>query len=130
MTEPVLVGLLFADRIIQENNGKKGVIGTFSTFHSAKFPAIFAPWGIYAAVTNLEGEHTFAINLVCETSNQVIINLSGDINSKSSTDVIEITPTILNAVFPRAGKYDLTFIIDGHTIGSRRLTVTNDNPRG
>lgn len=129
MTEPVFVGLLFADRIIQENNGKKGIIGTFSTFHSANFPVVFPPWGIYAAVTNLEGEHTFAINLVCETSNQVIVNLSGDINSKSSTDVIEISPQIFNAVFPRAGKYDLTFSIDGHTIGSRRLTVVNDKPR-
>jgi hypothetical protein len=35
MKEPVCTALLFADRIIVENNGKKGIIGTFSR--------IFAP---------------------------------------------------------------------------------------
>lgn len=129
MTEPILVGLLFADKLIEEKNGKKGIIGTFNTFHSARFPVIFPPWAIYAAATNLEGQHSFAINLVCEKTSQVIVNMNGEIQAKSALEVIEITPTIINALFPRAGNYDLTFLIDGKQIGTRLLKVDDKHLR-
>ena len=37
MKEPVCTALLFADRIIVENNGKKGIIGTFSRIFALPF---------------------------------------------------------------------------------------------
>jgi hypothetical protein len=123
MAEPVLVGLLFADRIIIENNGKKGIIGTFSIFNSPNFPVVFPPWAIYAAVTNLQGKHTFSINLVHEPTSQVILPINGEFEARELSDVVELTPTIMGAVFPRDGVYSLTFNIDGAQVGSRILIV-------
>jgi len=65
MAEPVLVALLFADRVIvEEKNKKKTIVGTFTRFYSDKFPVSFPPWYIYAAVTNISEDHSFSLNLV------------------------------------------------------------------
>jgi len=123
-SEIVLVGLLFADRVIIENNGKKGIIGTFNSFQSASFPMMFPPWFIYAAATNLEGDHEFSLNLVADdNTDQVVAALSGHVSVKSPSDVVELTPGIVGAVFPRAGLYSLIFKIDGREVGSRALIV-------
>ncbi len=123
MSEPILIGLLFADRIITEKNGKKGIIGIFSQFASPKFPVIFPPWAIYAAVTNLTGKHKFAINLIHEEASQNILPINGEFDSKDRNAVIEFTPQINGVVFPDQGKYNLSFHIDGTVIGSRILNV-------
>lgn len=127
--EVVLVGLLFADRVIVENNGKKGIIGTFNSFQSATFPALFPPWFIYAAATNLEGDHEFSLNLVADdNTDQVVVALSGHVAVKNRNDVIELTPGIAGAVFPRAGQYSLIFKIDSREVGSRVLIVREVRP--
>jgi hypothetical protein len=123
MSEPVLVGLLFADKIIIENNGKRGIIGTFNRFYSKKFPIMFPPWAIYAAVTNLEGKHEFALTLAREETNQVVMPLNGQFEVRSRNDVVELTPSIIGVVFPSQGTYILTFSIDGTQVGARVLSV-------
>jgi hypothetical protein len=123
MAEPVLVGLLLADRIITEDNGKKGVIGTFSRFLAPSFPFAFPPWAIYAAVTNLEGQHEFSLNLAREDDGTVIMPLSGKLQAGSRLDVIEITPSINGLLFPSGGKYVLSFLIDDFPIGARIVFV-------
>ena len=123
MAEPVLVGLLFADHIITEKNNKRGIIGTFSRFHTARFPARFPPWHIYAAVTNLAGEHDFSLNLVFDRAQQVIVPINGKFSVEEPNAVVELTFRIDGAVFPEEGKYTLTFNIDGAPVGSRVLEV-------
>lgn len=123
MSEPVLVGLLFADHIITEKNGKRGIIGTFTNITSEKFPAVFRPWHIYAAVTNIEGNHEFALNLVKDDTSQVILPISGQIGSKESKAVIELDFDVTGAVFPAPGDYNLTLLIDGNQVGTRILEV-------
>ncbi len=123
MDEPVLAGLLFADKIITEDNGKKAVIGTFTRFFAPAFPASFPPWAIYAAVTNVSGEHAFTLQLFETDSNQVILPLSGKFEANQKSDVVELTPTIMGAVFPKPGKYTLLFMVDGEQIGARTLFV-------
>jgi len=123
MHNPILIGLLFADKIITENNGKKGIIGTFSIFNGKKFPAVFPPWSLYAGFTNIEGNHEFAINLVKDDTDQVVLPLSGNFDSKSLDAVIELTFTIGGIVFPGPGVYNLVLSIDGKQVGARILTV-------
>ena len=66
MPEPVFVALLLADRVITEDNQKKAIIGTFTQFTVRQVPAGLPPWYVYAAVTNLAGEHPFSLNLVVD----------------------------------------------------------------
>jgi hypothetical protein len=128
MAEPVLVGLLFADHIVTEKNNKKGIIGTFSKFHAARFPARFPPWHIYAAVTNLTGEHDFSLNLVYDKAQQVIIPINGKMKVEEPNAVVELTFRIDGAVFPEEGKYTLTFNVDGAQVGCRLLEVSGLPP--
>ncbi|MCX7787275.1 MAG: hypothetical protein N2442_06225 [Spirochaetes bacterium] len=83
----------------------------------------FPRFGIYAAVTSLTGKHDFALNLVNDETQQVVIALSGGFESQEPLRVIEITPIFELTLFPKPGRYHLTFVIDGNQIGSRVLMV-------
>ncbi|MBN2532667.1 MAG: hypothetical protein JXB88_07240 [Spirochaetales bacterium] len=123
MGEPVLVALLFADRVIEEKNHKKGIIGTFSRFYADTFPVQFPPWFIYAAVTNISGENSFSLNLVLEKAQQVILPISGKCQVDNTRSVVELIFPVFRAIFPEEGIYALTFNIEGLPIGSRILEV-------
>jgi len=124
MAEPVLVGLLFADRVITEHNGQRGLIGIFNGLRAPKFPVAFPPWFIYSAVTNLlPGKHSFTLNLICDATNQVIVSLTGEFETAESSQGNELVSVIGRALFPQAGTYTLSFHVDGDYVGARNLEV-------
>ena len=123
MTEPVFVALLMADRVITEDNQKKAIIGTFTQFTVRQVPAGMPPWFIYAAVTNLAGEHPFSVNLVFDRSQQVIFSAGGTLKVDETRRVVELVIPVPNVVFPEAGTYVVSFHVDGEQIGSRILDV-------
>ncbi len=123
MTEPVFVALLIADRVITEDNQKKGIIGTFTQFTVRQFPAALPPWFIYAAVTNLVGEHTFSLNLLFDRSQQVIFSAGGKVAVDQPRRVIELVIHVPNVVFPDEGTYTISFHIDGDLLATRILDV-------
>ena len=123
MSEPVFVALLLADRVITEDNQKKCIIGTFTQFTTRQVPAGFPPWFIYAAVTNLIGEHSFSINIVFDRTQQVLFSAGGKVNVDALRRVVEIVVPVVNAVFPEAGSYLVLFNIDGIQVGTRMLEI-------
>lgn len=123
MSEPVLLALLFADKVITENNNKKGIIGTFDRFMSQTFPVVFPPWAIYIAFTNSIGKHNFALNLTHLETNQVALPINGEFESESTEMAVELTFNLGGVVFPKEGRYNLSFYIDGELVGSRVLVV-------
>ena len=123
MTEPVFVALLMADRVITEDNQKKAIIGTFTQFTVRQVPAGLPPWFIYAAVTNLAGEHPFSLNLVFDRSQQVIFSAGGTLKVDDPRRVVELVIPVPNVVFPDAGTYVVSFHVGGEQIGSRILDV-------
>jgi hypothetical protein len=129
MTEPVFVALLLADRVITEDNQKKAIIGTFTQFTVRQVPASLAPWFVYAAVTNLAGEHSFSLNLVVDRTQQVIFSAGGTLRVDEPRRVVELVIPVPNVVFPEAGTYIVTFHVEGEQIGSRILDVVQAEPR-
>jgi len=123
MPEPVFVALLLADRVITEDNQKKAIIGTFTQFTVRQVPAGLPPWFIYAAVTNLAGEHPFSLNLVFDKSQQVIFSAGGNLKVDDPRRVVELVIPVPNVVFPEAGTYVVSFHVSGEQIGSRILDV-------
>jgi len=123
MPEPVFVALLLADRIVTEDNQKKVIVGTFTQFTVQQVPAGLPPWFIYAAVTNVVGEHSFSINLVFDRSQQVIFSAGGTVSVDDPRRVIELVIPAPNVVFPEEGTYAVLFNLDGGQIGSRILDV-------
>ena len=130
MTEPVFVALLAADRVISEDNGKKGIIGTFTQFNAVQFPARFPPWFVYAAVTNLADAHSFSLNVVNDGTQQVVFSAAGQFTVDQPRKVVELVVPMLSVVFPAPGTYNLLFNVDGQQIGSRLLeTAKVDAPQ-
>lgn len=123
MKEPVCIALLFADRVIVENNGKKGIIGTFSKIFSPTFPVNSAPWGIYAAVTNIVGKHDFALTLTNMETDLDILPITGQLQSQNPEEVLELTFNTSGVTFPSVGKYSLSFTIDKELLSSIILYV-------
>jgi hypothetical protein len=129
MPEPVFVALLLADRVITEDNQKKAIIGTFTQFTVRQVPAGLPPWFIYAAITNLAGEHPFSLNLVFDKSQQVIFSAGGTLKVDDPRRVVELVIPVPNVVFPEAGTYVVSFHVGGEQIGSRILDVVlNEGP--
>ncbi len=123
MPEPVFVALLLADRVITEDNQKKGIIGTFTQFTVRQVPAGLPPWFVYAAVTNIAGEHPFSLNLVVDRTQQVIFSAGGTLRVDEPRRVVELVIPVPGVVFPEAGTYNVTFHVDGEQIGTRILDV-------
>jgi hypothetical protein len=129
MPEPVFVALLLADSVITEDNQKKAIIGTFTQFTVRQVPAGLPPWFIYAAVTNLAGEHPFSLNLVFDRSQQVVFSAGGTLKVDDPRRVVELVIPVPNVVFPEAGTYVVSFHVGGEQIGSRILdVVASDTP--
>ncbi|EPG74359.1 hypothetical protein LEP1GSC058_2369 [Leptospira fainei serovar Hurstbridge str. BUT 6] len=123
-SEPVLLALLFADRVITEDNGKRGIIGTFTKFFAQQFPVVFPPWGIYICVTNLTpGDHEFTLELEFADTSEKIMGVGGTIRVNNGAEPVEIGIPIPHAVFPREGRYILLLRIGGDIVGSRPLWV-------
>ena len=123
MPEPVFVALLLADRVITEDNQKKAIIGTFTQFTVRQVPAGLPPWYVYAAVTNISGEHPFSLNLVVERTKQVMFSSGGTLRVDEPRRVVELVIPIPNVVFPETGTYIVSFHVGGEQIGSRILDV-------
>jgi hypothetical protein len=128
MPEPVFVALLMADRVITEDNQKKAIIGTFTRFTVRQFPALLPPWFIYAAVTNISGEHSFSVNMVSDATQQVVFSAGGKIDIDNPRRVVELVIQVANIAFPQKGNYLVIFFIDGQQIGSRVLEVQPPEP--
>lgn len=121
MSEPVIHALLTADRVIREDNAKTGVIGIFTNFNFASFPAISPPWFIYAVVSNIEGEHEFSFNLVDQGSSIVVLSVGGRMAAKERGEDITIALPVANVSFPKEGTYTLVFRIDGKEVAYNKV---------
>lgn len=130
MSEPVLLALLCADRVIvEEGNHKKSIIGSFDNFFSPKFPVVFPPWFIYAAVANLSEDSDFTLNLVKDDgSDSVVIGFTGRFKVTDPRSKSDIIFQVANAKFPSAGDYMLTLTIGTEHVGSRILHVKDVPP--
>ncbi len=128
MTEPILLAILFADRIITENNNKKGIIGTFDKFISQSFPITFPPWAIYVSMTNITGKHPFELNLLHLETNQLVLPIQGELESVGPEQTIELTFNLGSILFQSPGRYNLSIELSGELLGSRVLYVESSEP--
>lgn len=123
MSEAVCYCLVFADRVIREDNGKVGIIGSFSQFNFPAFPATANfPWVVFLGVTNLSGKHTISMNLVHDDTQTVVFPVSMDVDVPIGANLEFQVPAPF-LVFNKEGAHTLTVNIDGVPFISRVLRV-------
>lgn len=127
MSEIVCQALLTADKVITEElTKKKSLIGVFSNFNAKDVPVVFAPWFIYAAVTNIIGTHKFSINLIHDESSQVLLSQAGEVTSPDHTKIVEFVVQVVGLKFNRFGLYTLQLNFNGKEVISRNIRIQNN----
>ena len=122
--EIVLHAIVFADKAIEENNGKKGLIGIFQSFNFAGFPTVAPTWYVYVAFGNVAtGRHDVTINVVHDDTGSVIVRSHGEVQVRTSAADVEIVFPMVGAAFRSPGVHWLTVTLDQTQIGSRVLHV-------
>ena len=69
--------LLMADRLIREDNGKRGIIGAFNTFDYPGFPAIAPHFHVYAILEDFSGVHDSSVAIARERAELVVFSAGG-----------------------------------------------------
>ena len=122
--EIVLHAIVFADKAIEENNGKKGLIGIFQSFNFARFPTVAPTWYVYVAFGNVsKGGHDVTVNVVHDDTSSVIVRSHGEVQVRTSAADVEIVFPMAGAAFRSPGVHWLTVTLDQTQIGSRVLHV-------
>lgn len=121
--EPVLLALIPCDRVITEDNGKKCVIGTFTSFQLPTFPFTVPPWAVYACITNVSGEQSFALNLKHADSQQIVLPVAGRLNAATKADTIEMGIPVSGVTFADEGEHVLELYVAGQLVGARVVNV-------
>jgi hypothetical protein len=125
LREPVLNAILMADSIITEDNGKKVLIGLFNRFTFSTFPVQTPLWFIFTAFENVEGSCDFTLNLARSETMEVVCSVSGRVEIKDPAAGVELAIPLASVTFARPGAYVLSFILDGHVLGTRVLQVVH-----
>ena len=123
MYELVVHALLCCDRIITENNGKKGLIGVFQSFQFSSVPSPPVPWFIYAALGSVSrGTHEFSVTVTHGQSSEEVATRSGEIHVAGEREDVELVlPFTCN--FSHFGAYVITLEVGDDLAASRILRV-------
>lgn len=110
-----------ADRVIQERNGKHGVIGVFDRIGgqaNTALPLFF----VFLVVSNLtKGKHPLAMNLIDHDTKQQPFNLNGEIEVNDERGVFTVGIPVPNLSLPRPGKWHWQLYIDGEFLRERAV---------
>ena len=123
--------LLMADRVIIEDNGKRGIIGSFNTFNFSDFPAIAPPFFVYANLEDFSGVQEFSVTIAREGAELVVYSAGEEIHFQDENREAEVVVPAFGATFPKEGAYNLILRVGNSQFGSRRIIVnTSSRPRG
>ena len=115
--------LLMADRVIREDNGKRGIIGSFNSFNFETFPAVAPPFFIYANLDDFSGELEFSVSIAREGAELVVFSAGGEMGFDSAKLESELVLPVSGVTFPKPGTYNLILRIGNSQFGSRRMIV-------
>ena len=122
--------LLMADRVIREDNGKRGIIGSFNTFNFPDFPATCPPFFVYANLEDFSGVHEFSIAVAREGAELVVFSAGGELAFEHKGSEVELLLPAFGVTFPKEGVYNLILRVGNNQYGSRRIIVNRQQPGG
>ncbi|MCX5914294.1 MAG: hypothetical protein NTV04_20460 [Deltaproteobacteria bacterium] len=115
--------LLMADRVIKEDNGKRGIIGSFNTFNFPAFPFTAPPFFVYANLEDFSGTEEFSVTIAREGAELVVFSAGGEIHFQGENREAELLIPTFGVTFPKEGSYNLILRVGNSQFGSRRIIV-------
>jgi hypothetical protein len=134
--EPVLTpNITFSDNVIcEQGTNKFSLIGTFHQFITPQFPFQPLPFFVTVTVSNITGpvDAKVAVRLEDKSSGYVVASAAGEMRAGPDLKSKTVSQWVfrLTGVFPAAGEYSLTVLVDSRAFASRDLPVilTTDLP--
>ncbi|MCY4483139.1 MAG: hypothetical protein OXC12_09715 [Spirochaetaceae bacterium] len=127
MYELVVHALLCCDRIITEDNGKKGLVGVFQSFQFAGMPSPGVSWFIYGSLGSVSrGTHEFSVTVTHGQSSQEVVTRSGEIHVASEREDVELVLPV-TCKFNHFGAYVITLEVGDELVASRILRVISSS---
>jgi len=124
---PVLQAFVVADGIHRcPATGKYTILGTFREvmFPPGVEPIMRIPVGVYAAVTEINGEVTFSLKLRYMKDEELLLDqVIGKLRCNDPLVVAEVSGTLKGLRFGRPGLYALEFFADDVALGTWRLRM-------
>jgi hypothetical protein len=118
--------LVAADRVIREDNGKFSIIGMFSNLNSGQFPAVFAPWHIFAHLVDIPLSGPISLTVSVYNVETTLVSFSQNIDvpdePRKGSD-LDLNLIITNAVFQKPGRHAVSLNMNKNTLKILYLNV-------
>lgn len=123
MFELVVHAFLCCDRIITEDNGKRGLIGVFQVFRFHRVPVTAENWFLYCSVGGLtRGVHDFSIRITHGQSSEEVFSCVGEIRIRREREDLELALPV-TCTFEHFGVHLITLEIAEEMAATRILRV-------
>lgn len=126
MDELECTTLLAADRVIREDNGKFSIIGVFKNINLPQFPAVIAPWHVYAHVNGLPKTGNVAVTITIYNIETTLVVLSQNFDipeDQRKGDDLDINLQVANVVFQKPGRHAVSINVNGKNLKFYYLDV-------
>ena len=119
--------LIMADRIIEEKDGRFGVVGMFSSITLEEVPGQGPQWTLVVEMSGFKRNSTYNVKIMVskpKTNDEPVCEIDGEVRTK---EVADTTSGIFSVTIPRAtysvGVYEVSVFFDEEKIASRYLHV-------
>jgi hypothetical protein len=121
---PVALGLAVCDYVIVEEKTKKiSLIGTFAGIKANEFPATPSPFSVFAVLTDGSGDATIKLSVLQLETDEEIYAYQSQVHFPDPLAEVSFHLRLHHCVFPAAGTYQFTLLVDGEWVAQRRIRL-------
>ena len=121
---PLSIGLTFCHSIIiEEGTRNQTLVGTFYGFRAANFPCTPPPFYVVSSLVGGHGEGELGLTVTHLDTDEELFAIHRRISFPDRLTAVRATFRLRNCVFPDAGAYVMTLLIDGEWVTQRRFKV-------
>ena len=122
---PLSIGLTLCHSvIIEEGTRNQTLVGTFYGFSATDFPCTPAPFYVVFSLVGGHGEGELGLTVTRLDNDKEVFAIHRRISFSDRLTAVRVTFRLRNCVFPDAGAYVMTLLIDGEWVTQRRFEVT------
>ena len=121
---PVALGLALCDYVLVEEKTKKiSLIGTFAGIRVDQFPATPPPFSVFAVLTDGSGDATIRLSVLQLETDEEVYAYQSQVHFPDPLAEVSFHLRLHHCVFPAAGAYQFTLLVDGEWVAQRRIRV-------
>ena len=122
---PLSVGLtLCQSRIIEERTRNLTLVGTFLGFRASDFPFTPTPFHVVSSLIGGQGEGELGLTITHLETDDELFALYRRLTFPDRLTAVRVAFRLSTCVFPEAGTYVMTLLMDGEWVAQLRFEVS------